>query len=46
MESSNGIYKNTVQITNDDVISIMYNTLRKKQFHNFAELFSFTKNLE
>ena len=28
MESSNGTYKNTVQITNGDVIIVMYNTLR------------------
>ena len=32
MESSNGTYKNTVQITNGDVIIIIYNTLRKSCF--------------
>ena len=32
MESSNGTYKNTVQITNGDVIIVMYNTLRKSCF--------------
>ena len=32
MESSNGTYKNTVQITNGDVIIVMYNSLRKSCF--------------
>ena len=32
MESSKGTYKTTIQITNGDVISIMYNTLRKTCF--------------
>ena len=37
MESSNGIYKNTVQITNGDVITTMYNTLRKSCFESKVE---------
>ena len=48
MESSNGIYKNTVQITNGDVIikKELFWIQNQKQFHDFAKLFSFAKILE